>query len=92
MNQNTSSTPSVANETDPGLESILSGGAFPGRTTLFVGEVARALRVTKQHVVNLIDEGFLSAIDVASGPLAKKRSLRIPVSSYDSYVRSRANF
>ena len=88
-------TPAAEHVNSPGLESILASGAFPGRSTLFVAEVAQALRITKQHVINLIDEGFLSAIDVANCSNSKsgaptRRALRIPVGSYDNYIRSRA--
>jgi hypothetical protein len=66
---------------------------FPGRTVLMISEVAKALRCTETHVRDLIDEGQLVAVDIAS-PITHgnkpRQCLRIPVSSYDNFVRARA--
>lgn len=66
---------------------------FPGRTVLMISEVAKALCCTETHVRDLIDEGQLVAVDIAS-PAASgskpRQCLRIPVSSYDNFLRGRA--
>lgn len=42
---------------DPALQ-------FPDRTVLYVHECAARLRVTQQHIIDLIEEGALAALDV----------------------------
>jgi len=61
---------------------------FPAdRAVLQVAEVAKRLRVSKYHVVGLIEEGKLRAINVAgSSPVGRKR-YRIPVEAWEAYVR-----
>ena len=59
--------------------------AFPGRTTLYVREVAEKLRVTERHVVNLIEAGMLRAVNV--GTTAGRKFYRIPVPWYQEYVK-----
>ena len=72
----------------------LAATIFPGRTVLTPSEVAKALRCTETHIKDLIDEGRTS-----SHPHRKPRRtrykaprqcLRIPISSYDSFLRARA--
>lgn len=69
---------------------------------LLVAEIASALRCTDQHVLNLVEEGTVTAIDIATGEPAKpsqlrdqkkspRRCLRIPVSAYDNFVKTRSN-
>ena len=67
------------------------GLLFPGRRVLYVGEVAERLRVTIQHVIDLIDEGKLNAVNMGG---AGRRHYRIPVEEYERFLRSRwtANF
>jgi len=61
---------------------------FPAdRTVLQVMEVARRLRVTKRHVLDLIEEGRLRAINVAGSSAIGRRRYRIPVEAWDAYVR-----
>lgn len=81
------------------LSTVLSHVLFPGRSTLKAGEVADALRVDDQHIFNLVEEGRLLAIDVRNGEVttasklpkgSRRRWLRIPVSAYDAFVRTRA--
>lgn len=50
--------------------------AFPERSALGVGEIARKLDVTQQHVIDLIEEGALQAINVGSA----YDSVRVPLS------------
>ena len=61
---------------------------FPGRKMLYVREVAEHLRITRQHVVDLIEEGNLAAVNVNSE--AEKRACwRIPVEAYEAFLRRR---
>ena len=49
---------------------------FPGRTVLYVHECAARLRVTPQHIIDLIEEGALAALDVGGDG----GSVRVPPS------------
>lgn len=82
------------------LKSALSHTIFPGRALLTVGEVADAWGATLKHVLNLVEVGDLTAVDLRSSkPVAKedlekmkehksvRRTLRIPVSAYDEFIR-----
>lgn len=74
------------------LFSVLSHNIFPGRSSLYVHEVARALEITTPHVISLINEGLLDAIEVTGkGNKTSREHWRIPVSAYDAYIRSRRN-
>jgi excisionase family DNA binding protein len=57
---------------------------------LSVAEVAERLSVSDQHVLDLIDEGKLHALDVSGESVSGRRALRIPVKWYEDFVRSRA--
>jgi len=70
----------VAESEKPNLDTL----DFPGRTVLYVREVAEKLRVTDRHVTNLIEAGQLRALNVATGA---KKSWRIPVPWYRDYVK-----
>ncbi len=59
---------------------------FPGRSVLYVYEVAEKLRITKEHVSSLIEEGRLEAIDVGGGT---RKSWRIPVHAYEKFLQER---
>lgn len=74
---------------DP-IEKVLSQKLFPGRTSLMVREVAKALRIDEKHVVSLINEGLLDAIEITGkGNKSSRYHWRIPVSAYDDYIRRR---
>lgn len=82
------------------LSSIASHRIFPGRTSLYVAEVARALTMTDQQVIDLIEENELHGINIASGlrcetnPKGNKtprKFWRIPVSAYDEFIARRRN-
>lgn len=74
------------------LSAVLSPELWEGRAVLSVREVAGALHVTEQHVVNLITEGRLKAVNVGNGPGKNPRaSWRIPVSAWDAYIRENAS-
>lgn len=61
---------------------------FPGRTVLYVSEVAEKLEVTEQHVFDLIEEGKLHAVNVGGGT---RKFWRIPVSAYQAFLKVRSN-
>jgi len=74
------------------LFSVLSHNIFPGRSTLYVHEVAKVLEITTPHVISLINEGLLDAIEVTGkGNKTSREHWRIPVSAYDAYLRKRRN-
>jgi len=61
---------------------------FAGRTVLYVQEVARHLRVTRQHILNMIEEGSLPAINVNGAP-GKRNCWRIPVEAFQAFLKQR---
>lgn len=65
-----------------------SGLHFPGRTVLYVSEVAQKLDVTEQHILNLIEEGRLTALNV--GTTNGRKFWRIPVESWAAYLKANA--
>jgi len=76
------------------LRGVLSQELWAGRTVLYVREIARALHVTEQHVVNLITEGRLRAINVGNGVSSSKATRdywRIPVGAWDAYIQENAS-
>ena len=64
----------------------------PSRTVLYVFEVAAKLRTSKQHIIDLIDEGKLHAVNVAGGKNATHRKFyRIPVESFARFFRENSS-
>lgn len=62
------------------------------RTMLRVQEVAALFEVTPQHVLNLIEEGSLSAVDCASGTSrAPRTTWRIAVAEVQRFAEQRSN-
>lgn len=59
---------------------------FPGRRSLYVSEVAKELGVTDQHIIDLIEEGQIGAVNVGGG---KRNYWRIPVSEFEKFLKSR---
>ncbi len=59
-----------------------------GRIVLRVEEVAGRLKVTARHVVGLIETGRIQALNISSTGPAGRRRYRIPVESWECYVRS----
>lgn len=55
---------------------------------LYVHEVASLLGATDQHVINLIDEGQLGAINIGG---AGRRFWRVPVTSYQEFLTRRSS-
>jgi hypothetical protein len=78
----------------------LAQSVFPGRNFLLISEVAKALKCSNQHVTDLIEEGLIVAVDIgnptdnpaksAETVKTARRCLRIPVSSYDNFLRARS--
>ncbi len=58
---------------------------FPGRVSLRGEEVAEKLGVTPQHIIDLIVEGKLQALDVR-GRGAGRACYRIPVEAYRDFI------
>ncbi len=61
---------------------------FPGRAVLTVDEISERLGVTSQHVLDLVEENELPALDLA-GKNATRRTVRVPAESYREFVLSR---
>ena len=88
------------------LSSIRPHVLFPGRTTLYIHEVARALSCDERHVIALIEEyedtggasglkGFSIASGLASAGVAKgnktpRACWRVAVSDFDAYLNAKA--
>ena len=92
--------PAAERQGEPALRGLHAEQLWAGRTVLYVREVARALHVTEQHVINLITEGRLRAINVGNGlksadrPKGSKTAReywRIPVSAWDAYILENAS-
>ena len=62
--------------------------SFAGRFTLRVEEVARALSVSGRHVIDLIEEGKLRAINIGGENPSGRKFYRIPVEAYRDYLRA----
>jgi hypothetical protein len=86
------------------LSSVAPHRLFPGRTTLYLAEVAGALSITSRQVADLITGGDLMAINISASRGAGKSSAemtaeerrkvprthwRVPVSAYDAFLQSR---
>jgi helix-turn-helix protein len=63
--------------------------AFPGRTSLYVHEVARSLSISEQQVRDLIVSKSLHAIN--TGEAGKRKSWRIPIGSLRQFVQERSS-
>ena len=78
---------------DSTLASILPAAAFPRRELLRCGEVARVLGCSPQHIANLAASGAIpdaQNVDQA-GSTKRVSSWRIPVASYEAWIKSRSN-
>jgi excisionase family DNA binding protein len=58
------------------------------RTVLYVGEIAEKLEVTEQHVLDLIDEGKLGAVNVGGHT---RKFWRIPVKEYEKFLKANSS-
>jgi len=66
-----------------------AGLLFPGRTVLYVSEVAERLSITEQQVHDLIASGDLGAVDIGNGT---RRFWRIPVVEYEKFLKRRNSY
>jgi excisionase family DNA binding protein len=81
----TAKTVGVQTPQNPQKNSALD---FPGRFVLRVSEVAKVLSITERHVIDLIEEGKLRAINVAGNTTTGRKFYRIPVEAYLAYLRA----
>lgn len=58
---------------------------FPGRTTLYLWEIAERLGCSVRHLLNEVDAGALVGLDL-SADKSKRRSMRVPIESYQTFV------
>ena len=63
--------------------------SFPGRKTLYVSEVADRLGCTDQHIMDLIEEGKLQAVNIGG---ATRKFWRIPVEAYELFLRENHSY
>lgn len=82
--------PAIVQEELP-LSSVRPHVKFPGRSTLYVHEVASALNITNQHVIDLITEGKIQAVNIAGKNQTAREYWRVPVSEYDKYLKENSN-
>lgn len=61
---------------------------FPGRKVLYVAEVAERLEISQRHVLDLIEEGKIGAIDVGGGI---RKHWRIPVGEFEKFMKRRSS-
>lgn len=96
----------AAHQEELALSSVASHLVFPGRVTLYVSEVAKALSIEPRQVIDLITCGDLVAINISATRAGAKSSdqmtaeerraisrthWRIPVSAYDAFIAARNN-
>lgn len=67
------------------LQFVLASLDFPGRTVLYLWEIAERLGVSVKHLLEQVDSGKLGGLDVRSAGVAR-RSMRIPIEAYHRYV------
>lgn len=71
---------------DP-FASIRASKLFPGRSTLYLHEVAKALSVSVAHIIDLIAEGKLSAVEITGkGNKSSREHWRVPVGDFDRFI------
>jgi len=75
-------------EQPAGPQTIISDLLFPGRTVLNLTECSAKLGVSKQHLLDLIDEGVLGGINIGNG---KVKHYRIPVKEWERFLASRSS-
>jgi excisionase family DNA binding protein len=62
----------------------------PAQGALTVSDVARRLRVSSQHVIDLIEQGMLHAVDMA-GRGASRAWWRIPREALEQFKAQKSN-
>ena len=64
--------------------------AFPAdRKVLRVAEVAASLDISEEHVLDLIDEGKLQAVNIGGH---ERRYWRIPIEAYQAFIAAGHSF
>lgn len=58
------------------------------RKILAVAEVAMKLDVSERHVIDLIQEGKLRALNVGGDHASGRHCYRIPVEAYEAFIRA----
>lgn len=61
---------------------------FPGRSTLLLHEIADRLGCTVQHLLNEVDSGDLTILNIASRT-SNRRAARVPLECYRAYIVKR---
>lgn len=61
---------------------------FPGRSVLYLWEIAEKLGVSIKHLSNEIDAGTLTVLDLKAAD-SKRRCARVPIECYRDYVIGR---
>ncbi len=63
---------------------------FPGRHTLYPFEIATRIGCSRRHVMELIAEGHLCAMDISCRNTGTSRqTVRIPIDSYRKFLLDR---
>lgn len=60
------------------------------RPVLFVWECARQLRISERHVIDLIEEGKLRALNIAGANATDRKFYRIPVEALEAFLDRRS--
>lgn len=91
----TAPRPKMVHQEELPFANVQAHTLWPGRTVLYVREVARELRCVEQHVINLIEIGRLGALDVSTGrpyvpgkDKLHRQALRVPVAAWDEFIKT----
>lgn len=71
------------------IASTMSARLFPNRDRLSPKELAKAWFCSVGHVIKLINQGELGAIETGIGAKTNPAHWKIPVEAYDDFVRRR---
>lgn len=75
-------------ETAAGTPLTYASLTFPkDRKMLYVPELAARLRISRQQVLNLIEEGRIRAVNVAGHNRTGRRCYRVPIEAWQAYLR-----
>jgi hypothetical protein len=61
---------------------------FPGRTVLYMHEVAERIGCSIDKAYTLVDDGSLAAVNIA-GATATRRELRVPIECWRNFIVQR---
>lgn len=59
----------------------------PAKKVLRVDEAARELNCTSQHILDLVEEGKIRAINIAGENTSARRFVRIPMEAWTAYLK-----